>query len=364
MEILQCKKLSEVDKKFSGFIAGFVLGSEERATIVKKSGNYYKGIKSLEILTLITKNVCTEGKIAKFSEQILFKKYKKELEIYITIPIAELSAIWDNNIDSSLMRGIFIASILRNDTFPELLEKICNRINLFISSELKAKAESLIIIANLENHIKISDEKNLIIKNKYREIKKEKELLASENEKLKKEIRFIDSTLNKEKEVIIIKSAESSALDEIEFLKKKIEILQNKLFEKDELIKSFNESRNIVESFILPKMEECENCEKRNLCARRVLMIGGLNKFEVNYKKTVESLNGEFKYHDGKKTGNMDLKESIKWADTVLFSTDINSHYACLEAKKLCKKMKKDYFVMKNSGIASFNRTINEICSC
>lgn len=362
MEKLQCKKLSEVDKNFSGFISGFVFNSSERKKIVTKSGNYYKGITSLNILTIISQKVCTESSVSKFAEQMLLKKYKKEIYLYHEIPIKKLIAVWNNKIAASTIKGLFVASILREESDSALIEKICNRINLFISNELAIKEKNVKFILNLEDNIKIIENKNSIIRTKYRDVKKEKNQLFLENESLRKEILYLKSERKKEKKIVVIQPTETPIHNETEFLQKKIELLKNRLAEKTELINSLRERNQLIENFVLPKMQECETCERKNLCSRRILMVGGLNKFKGNYKNSVESLNGEFKYHDGKKTGNINLKESINWADTVLFSTDINSHYACLETKKLCKKMNKNYFVLKNSGIVAFSKTIEKIC--
>jgi hypothetical protein len=97
-----------------------------------------------------------------------------------------------------------------------------------------------------------------------------------------------------------------------------------------------------------------------NLCKRRILFVGGLDRLEQHYRDLVEKeFNGIFEHHNGDySNGNGRLEELIRRAELVLCPVNCNSHNACLCVKKLCKELNKPFIMLQSSGLGSLKRAI------
>ncbi|MDO7786318.1 DUF2325 domain-containing protein [Desulforamulus aquiferis] len=117
-------------------------------------------------------------------------------------------------------------------------------------------------------------------------------------------------------------------------------------------------------SQICPKINSADqNLNKQcNLCPKRILLVGGITKLKAVYKDIIEGSGGEFEYMDGyMKGGDKALDNKIKRCDMVLCPVDCNSHNACLSVKKLCKKHKKPFHMLKSSSISGISMAVSKI---
>ncbi|AEG59172.1 DUF2325 domain-containing protein [Desulforamulus ruminis] len=107
-------------------------------------------------------------------------------------------------------------------------------------------------------------------------------------------------------------------------------------------------------------VETCdENCCHYDLCAKRILIVGGITKIKATYKSLIEQWGGEFDYLDGyMKGGERVLDNKIRKSDLVLCPVDCNSHNACLSVKKLCKKHGKPFKMLTSSSISGITQAI------
>lgn len=102
-----------------------------------------------------------------------------------------------------------------------------------------------------------------------------------------------------------------------------------------------------------------QDCCHYNLCAKRILIVGGITKIKSMYKDLIEENGGEFDYLDGyMKGGERVLDSKIKKCDLVLCPVDCNSHNACLSVKKLCKKHGKPFKMLTSSSISGINQAL------
>lgn len=100
----------------------------------------------------------------------------------------------------------------------------------------------------------------------------------------------------------------------------------------------------------------CEHCP---LQGRKVMIIGGLDRLEPNYRDTVSRLGGECEFHTGKlRNGNRRLKQRVANADLVVFITSINSHAALNAVKKECKRCSKPFCALRQTGCGSLEETL------
>jgi len=108
------------------------------------------------------------------------------------------------------------------------------------------------------------------------------------------------------------------------------------------------------------RMASCkEHCPRSSLCARRVLIVGGLTKMKDLYRRLVESHGGRFEYHDGyMKQGKQELDAQVRRADMILCPVSCNSHAACLMVKKLSAKYGKTVKMVPSSGLSYLSREL------
>ena len=97
-------------------------------------------------------------------------------------------------------------------------------------------------------------------------------------------------------------------------------------------------------------------------CARKVLMVGGIEKMRHFYQQIVVEMGGQFDYNNGNYQGGINkLSDQIARCDIVLCPVDVNSHSACTTVKKYSKKYNKRFYMLNNSGIGTIRRKLQEI---
>lgn len=115
---------------------------------------------------------------------------------------------------------------------------------------------------------------------------------------------------------------------------------------------------------------DCENCSESDRCpmnkellGKTVLYVGGQHKMIPHYKKIVESCGADFIHHDGgKENSKQQLPKLLSCADAVFCPIDCVSHDACLCVKRICKRYRTPFVMMRSSGLSSLARSLGEIC--
>jgi len=108
--------------------------------------------------------------------------------------------------------------------------------------------------------------------------------------------------------------------------------------------------------------QNTSNCPGPNLCGKTVLYVGGLHKMVPHYRQLVEQFGGRFLHHDGGKEASRNLLPKLmSTADAVLCPIDCVSHDACNCVKKMCKRYRKPFVLMRSSGLSSLARGLNQI---
>lgn len=103
-------------------------------------------------------------------------------------------------------------------------------------------------------------------------------------------------------------------------------------------------------------------CPAFNLCSKRVLIVGGVERMEPQYRTLVERCGGILDYHDGKMQGGArKLEKSLQRADIIICPVNCNSHGACLMVKSLAKKHRKVVHMLPNASISTVTRVFGEV---
>jgi hypothetical protein len=103
-------------------------------------------------------------------------------------------------------------------------------------------------------------------------------------------------------------------------------------------------------------------CPSFDLCEKRVLIVGGIERMEKSYREFVEKRGGTLEYHSGHmKSGGKALERSVQRADLVLCPVNCNSHGACIMVKNLGKKYRKPVQMLKNYSLSAIARAVDDM---
>lgn len=103
-------------------------------------------------------------------------------------------------------------------------------------------------------------------------------------------------------------------------------------------------------------------CPSFDLCEKRVLIVGGIERMEKSYREFVEKRGGTLEYHSGHmKSGGKALERSVQRADLVLCPVNCNSHGACIMVKNLGKKYRKPVQMLKNFSLSAIARAVDDM---
>jgi len=107
-------------------------------------------------------------------------------------------------------------------------------------------------------------------------------------------------------------------------------------------------------------MNTCdEQCPAFDLCRKRVLIVGGIERMESRYRQIVESSGGVFDYHNGHmKGGGKHLENRLKRSDIVLCPVNCNSHAACALVKNLGKKHNKPVHMLSSFSLSTVSQVL------
>ncbi|PID62151.1 MAG: hypothetical protein CR986_02140 [Ignavibacteriae bacterium] len=362
-------------------IIGNCLTVAEQRKILKKAKYAEKKLTDIDCHEILSAELSKNTPLKIRIEKFLSAKYKGEL------------FFWDNLRDFEYKKelikktkepnaGGHIYGLLKQPDIPKNeLYQITGIIHVLTFNKVHEyetscnNKKSSEIIESLSFQLKKQKERNNklnldIKKLKNNNLKQSKisKKLEVENEKLKSDFAAVEELKN-EKVILKEKIARlfnkvSDLENEIERKKEKEKILEMEILNRNKIIKAQNNELDKLQPSYNFNEYNCENCINRELCGKRILLVGGLSKMTTFYRSAVEDLGGIFDYNDGYlKNGDSALKESIKKADFILCPVDVNSHNACLSVKIHSKKFNKPFYMLKNSGLSSISRKINEIAN-
>ncbi|MBC2695683.1 MAG: DUF2325 domain-containing protein [Desulfobacteraceae bacterium] len=101
-----------------------------------------------------------------------------------------------------------------------------------------------------------------------------------------------------------------------------------------------------------------EACPLFDFCGKRILIVGGITKIKAFYRRAIEKKGAVFEYHDG--WGKHGLEVLVRRSDMVLCPVNCNSHNACLNVKKLCKKYCKRVHMLPSSSLSSISQALSK----
>jgi hypothetical protein len=366
-------------------VVGTCLSLEEQKRILKKTGHSVKNRTGYEIHGIFVHSLSNKNKLSKRIDAYLQKKFKYEISEFFGRDKFLFLDAWKTHFKKGEIAGLLWVAATRADLKEEDIGPIFGEVHmqmhlnaghnlnlrrrLFSQEEEKRK-----LVQRLKDSTQIR-----------RKLKKENENLEKDQTKLRRQYAFLENeNLSIEKELSILRR-NTGMLDveaENQQLRDKLGNLLGKTGDYQQRLKALEsqnnkllsklESQREMNDHLRKEMEEIftqfsaltrcdETCPSFDLCRKRILIVGGINRMESLYRRLIEENGGIFEYHDGHiKGGKKPLENRIRRADIVLCPVNINSHNACLAVKKMGKKHRKSVQMLTGSGLGVISQALSE----
>ena len=119
---------------------------------------------------------------------------------------------------------------------------------------------------------------------------------------------------------------------------------------------------NLQSSLEWSRVSGAASEQPQRLDGRRILYVGGRSNLVPYYRVLVERRGARFFHHDGGLEESLDaLTRGLASVDAVVCPVDCVSHAACSKVKKACKRLSKQFVVLRSAGLFSFARAIRSV---
>ena len=378
------KSLWEIDHFYHCSIIGTCLTISEQKKILTKEKIFYKNFSSFEIHGIMISKARDENRISRRVDNLLNRKYSREILDYSDCDEQKVLSVWDEKLKAGGICGLYWAAISNGDYSDETLRMLFGDVHML--SHINGGE----IRGSLQGALKIKEENEKL----NRILKQEKEtrrqmkrgISALERNSAEMEAKYNNVIVENRRLIEELSEVRSdSRVDELEAeniaLKNRLNQSEVELKKYARLEKSLkNENKELASNLLSLEeanhnlkselddavqqffsiFQQCdEDCPAFDLCAKRILIVGGMTKIRALYRDLVQERGGVFDYHDGYMRGGEDiLEEKIRRSDIILCPVDVNSHNACLSVKKFCKKLRKPYQMLSNSSLTSITRAL------
>lgn len=366
-------------------VIGTCLNLEEQKKILKKAGYSTKNLSPYKMHHILVESLENENDISTRIDAYLNRKFHREISIYLYLDESDFLKEWKAHFEKGFIEGLLWVAATRADLSLSALWSIFGDIHMqmHLNSEQNRKERQNLAYQREENR-KISQRLDEVIQIN-RGIKKEKERI----EKKFTELQRADLILEKEKKEI---GRELNQLQEKSFvetlraenrqLHATIEELSRVTKDYNKQVRSLKDQNNKLLSKLdrqrelnaYLKKETEKNIQQISnqnqpsykhqsfdLGNKRILIVGGIIKFEAFYRKLIEEKGGIFEYHDGYMNGGINgLENKIRRADVVLCPVNCNSHNASSMVKRLAKKYSKSVQMLANSSLSRISQALFE----
>ncbi len=361
------------------------LSFEEHKRILKKTGHSVKRLDAYELHRSMKSYLDNENRVSLKFDRYLSNKYRADLVKLSNLGEDDFMATWRDRLMSGKIEEIFFVACVKSNLSEESLSEIYGEVHM-------AGHANLAELMKMRRHAKLQKAANLKVA---RLFNKERRLTRS----LRQEIKLLKTSLDDMRVLSNRFQNEDASDSKKQFIRADEDeslALQKKLFkvekENVDLTKQLRilerEKRRLqIEFFDLQSTNQrmaedvkaltaqigslfdCtahshNPCKKFQLCAKRILIVGGITKMKHLYRDLIKSGGGEFEYHDGyMKAGRKKLEAQVSRCDLVLCPVNCNSHGACNSVKTYCKKFNKPFKMLPGASLSNISRALIESSS-
>jgi hypothetical protein len=381
------KSLWEIDDVYLCSIAGTCLTMSEQRKILAKEKILYKHLRAFDIHSIMLSKAREENRISRRVNDLLNRKYRKEILEFSGCDEDKFLSIWDEKLKVGEVDGLYWVALSCRDYTVETLKRLFGDVHMLSHINGGEVGNSLQEVVRVRRE---NERLNRILKQE-KEARRQmkKEIVVLEESFAEMEVKYNDITVENKKLAEELSSiCHSRSIDELQTenaalknrlnkgeveLKKYTRLVKSLKNEKKKMLSDLsnleetnnnlkNELDNSIQQFFEIFQQCDESCPAFDLCAKRILIVGGITKLKSLYRDLVEEKGGVFDYHDGYMRGGKGvLAEKVRRSDVVLCPVDVNSHKACLSVKKVCKKLQRPYQMLSNSSLTGITRALVDI---
>ncbi len=379
------KSYWEIERIFHCSIAGTCLSLGEARQILTKSGvKIPENAEDYRLHAAVVESGNGKNPVSVNINRVLEKKYRREILHFSGIDSQEtLRREWDESVKKGNIPGPYWALMTHPSADTSLLDHAFGVVHMLSHLNGDSRRSEL----EKQNELMHKLQKERESKNIYRQKTKDLEKRLKEAESrlsvipgLEKKLEQYDQEKPQNSQIpdpevdekirTAIQTAEKNLKDAIQCREMRIEELMAELHAQKEENKKLNNEldayRLSITEFIDRKKNECLKCKKKDCQCRHlenkcVLYVGGRTSIIPRCRDIVEQEGGIFIHHDGGMEQNfLRLPEVLKRADLVCCPADCISHNAYSKIKKECRQQRKEFVILKSSGLSSFSEIIHE----
>jgi len=378
IKALQLKKIWDVHKSLKCPVIGACLTVDEHRKVLKKAGCQVKHLRPYNLHRMIMEHLDKENRISLKVENYFRYKYRNSIANFADMDEENFMKAWQEGFHSGHADSIFYVAVIKNNLSEDSLGEIFGDIHMQCHAnmaevmgarrdlELQREAgKKLATLLNQEKkRVQYLKQENSQIKGYLQEARLECEKLRKKQaDTLSCEKTSANNAVNEK--VMKLESRNLQVSEQICQLEREKRRLQIKMFELESANQSMAEEMKGLISHIsdfLRCKEKCnEECSMFQICAKRILIVGGITKMKSMYRHLIESAGGEFEYHDGyMNNGKQNLEARVKKSDLIICPVNCNSHNACLNVKKFCRKHDKPVKMLPNSSLTAISNALLE----
>jgi hypothetical protein len=373
------KPIWEMDWRLYCPVIGACLGLSDQKKILKKARVSLDGMSDFDIHATLVQSIGSESPLSRRVQRYLDNEYRRQVADFGTCSEAEFLPIWQEGLKSGLMGGLLWVAATNPSLSEQAIGKIFADAHMLMHGQCAIARQELQQVKRLraENQ-KLADKLRKAWKRarEAAQALRTSEKARTEQERTVQALRVGNETLKRDRQSLQLQKENEALHTQLEkterWLQAQAATLERVKAENDHLAAELAAQAEInqfmraeVERLLQEMLRDeaqCEICPDRDLCARRVLLVGGITKLRAFYRDLVEKMGGEFGYHDGGTSGGERMLENlIGWADVILCPVDVNSHHACLSVKKICTKWEKPYYMLTSSSVSSISRALADV---
>ncbi len=365
-------------------VIGTCLTIEEQKRILKKLKISFKQLRPYEIHKILVQSIQVESQLSRRVNNYLNQKYSHEIATFNNFTEQEFLISWREKMTTGDICGLFWVAVTRQDLSEKAMEIISGDVHMLshisgheIRKELyetdMLRKQNQKLSNKLKEEIKLRrrfkkelDQSVTLCfsaESKVKSIEKEKNAVA---EKL--QVLHIDeieaANMQLQFQLAKAQSELQEALSTVKSLRQENESLFSKLSAQEKINRYLKDE---AEKVLYQVADKCnEGCPAFDLCARRILIVGGISKLKKFYQDMIEKMGGVFEYHDGGNGSRLTddiLQGLVSRADVVLCPVNVNSHRACLSIKRICKTHHKPYYMLASSSLSSISEALASLAS-
>lgn len=392
LKTMPLKHVWEIDSCLRCPVAGACLDEADYRRILGKAGFRTRRMNLHEMHGTVVENMAEENELSARLDRLLRKRYRKTVSAVIKMDETELMDAWEKGCRNGAFEEILFAVAVRPGVSGKLLSRVFGDAHMMGHTHNRELMAERVKLQKAENRIRMLTEQ-------LKAEKKNQKMLVRQNRELEKQVKVLviqqehkaatgsgtshgngdkgaPSRENRDLELKIgtLKQDNRRLSDRLLAAEKEKDRLLAESLEQKEVNETLNKEIDELISRISLMVDGCpaENrecdgpsCPAYNICAEKILIVGGVTKIKHLYRDLVESNGGIFDYHDGYMTsGKQNLEARIKRSDLVICPVNCNSHGACSKVKQLCKKHNKAISLLASSSLSAISEAILEKSPC